>query len=107
MATETRVIHLESDNLSDLYDETQPLALSRDIYYAFAQEGVYLAHVCIGYGRPPSWIWSCASAHTLVSRGPLHLEPSIGWQDCCGRHGFIREGVWIPANDQGWFPDAA
>ena len=31
----------------------------------------------------------------LVSREPLHLEPSL--LCVCGAHGFIRGGKWIPA----------
>jgi hypothetical protein len=46
-----------------------------------------------GGGR---WMAQATSAHTLVSREPLHLEPSLLWP-CCGTHGFVREGVWIPA----------
>lgn len=34
--------------------------------------------------------------HTLVSRDPLHVEPSI-LCPVCGDHGFIREGRWVPA----------
>jgi hypothetical protein len=43
--------------------------------------------------------WSAAGveAHTLVSREPLHLEPSLFWSDCCGMHGFVREGTWVSA----------
>ena len=42
------------------------------------------------------WAAAGVSEHTLVSREPLHLEPSLLWQ-CCGTHGFVRDGVWIPA----------
>ncbi|MER7930468.1 hypothetical protein ABTY96_46420 [Streptomyces sp. NPDC096057] len=42
------------------------------------------------------WVPASAGAHTLVSREPLHLEPSLLWP-CCGLHGFVRGGVWIPA----------
>lgn len=42
------------------------------------------------------WVAAGTSAHTLVSREPLHLEPSLLWR-CCGLHGFVRDGVWIPA----------
>lgn len=34
--------------------------------------------------------------HTLVSREPLHIEPSI-LCPVCGDHGFIREGKWVVA----------
>lgn len=36
-----------------------------------------------------------AGLHTLVSIEPLHLEPSLYWPDCCGMHGFIRDGKWV------------
>jgi hypothetical protein len=42
------------------------------------------------------WVAAGTSAHTLVSRDPLHLEPSLLWR-CCGTHGWVRGGVWIPA----------
>lgn len=42
------------------------------------------------------WVAASTSAHTLVSREPLHLEPSLLW-DCCGTHGFVRDGKWVPA----------
>ena len=42
------------------------------------------------------WVAAETSAHTLVSREPLHLEPSLLWR-CCGLHGFVRGGAWIPA----------
>ncbi len=32
---------------------------------------------------------------TLVSRDPLHLEPSVACH--CGDHGFIRDGKWVRA----------
>jgi hypothetical protein len=42
------------------------------------------------------WRAAGTGAHTLVSREPLHLEPSLLW-NCCGLHGFVRDGTWIPA----------
>lgn len=42
----------------------------------------------------PQWVPVGVQGHTLVAREPLHLEPSILWPDCCGKHGFIREGRW-------------
>ena len=35
------------------------------------------------------------SAHTLHSLDPFHIEPSIYWPDCCGMHGYIREGRYL------------
>lgn len=43
------------------------------------------------------WHPAGVGLHTLVSVDPLHLEPSLLWPDCCGMHGFIRDGAWIPA----------
>ena len=34
--------------------------------------------------------------HTLISSNPLHIEASVVWPDCCGMHGFIRDGKWVP-----------
>lgn len=45
----------------------------------------------------PAWLPASASAHTLVSLDPLHLEPSVYWPDCCGLHGWIRDGQWVGA----------
>ena len=42
------------------------------------------------------WAAAGTSAHTLVAREPLHMEPSLLWP-CCGTHGFVRDGAWIPA----------
>ncbi len=42
------------------------------------------------------WMAASTTNHRLVSREPLHLEPSLLWR-CCGTHGFVRDGVWIPA----------
>jgi hypothetical protein len=50
-------------------------------------------HWCAQQGR---WMAQAAPEHTLISREPLHMEPSLLWP-CCGTHGFAREGRWIPA----------
>ncbi|WP_330328182.1 hypothetical protein [Streptomyces pseudovenezuelae] len=42
------------------------------------------------------WIAAGTSQHQLVSREPLHLEPSLLWK-CCGLHGFVRDGEWVSA----------
>ena len=103
--SETRVIHL--DALGDLYDATDPIPLSRDVYWTVRDDGIMMiAHVCVNKGNTqPRWMWQSASRHQLISLDPLHLEPSIGWMECCGRHGFIRNGEWEPAGDGGWFPE--
>lgn len=41
------------------------------------------------------WNGTTGPNWTLVSRDPLHVEPSILCG--CGEHGFIRDGKWIPA----------
>lgn len=46
-----------------------------------------------GEGR---WVAQAAPEHTLLSCRPLHLEPSLLWP-CCGTHGFVRDGQWVPA----------
>lgn len=45
----------------------------------------------------PAWLPTAVGAHDLISLHPLHLEPSVFWPECCGRHGFIRGGVWTDA----------
>lgn len=45
----------------------------------------------------PQWSPAGVGAHTLVTEEPLHLEPSLLWSDCCGMHGFIRDGRWVSA----------
>ncbi|WP_328934149.1 MULTISPECIES: hypothetical protein [unclassified Streptomyces] len=42
------------------------------------------------------WIPAGTGAHTVVSREPLHLEPSLLW-NCCGTHGWVRNGQWTEA----------
>ncbi|MFI6639951.1 hypothetical protein [Streptomyces sp. NPDC050504] len=42
------------------------------------------------------WVAAGTGAHTLVSREPLHLEPSLLW-NCCGLHGWVRNGQWTGA----------
>lgn len=81
----------------------QVTRLTDDIYYGWVG----------GHANPVFWHW-CApvdpeltasgtrwvaantEGHTLVAREPLHLEPSLLWE-CCGVHGFVRAGEWVPA----------
>ncbi|MET7776339.1 hypothetical protein ABZU94_10320 [Streptomyces mirabilis] len=42
------------------------------------------------------WMAQATPDHALVSREPLHMEPSLLWP-CCGTHGFVRAGEWISA----------
>lgn len=48
-------------------------------------------------GQRFGWRPAGVSAHTLISIEPLHLEASVYWPDCCGMHGFIRDGRWVSA----------
>lgn len=79
--------------------------LTGEIYYGWLEHETnpMFWHWCPTYAGVPEertvsggWIAAGTSAHTLVSREPLHLEPSLLW-DCCGTHGFVRDGKWIPA----------
>lgn len=47
-------------------------------------------------GQPRSVDISSGTHHRLVSREPLHLEPSL-LCPLCGWHGFIHDGKWVPA----------
>ena len=40
------------------------------------------------------WLAAGVQDHTLVSRDPLTLAPSLLLSDCCGLHGFIENGRW-------------
>ncbi|MDT0306137.1 hypothetical protein RM780_04060 [Streptomyces sp. DSM 44917] len=69
--------------------------LTDGIYYGWI-DGVpnpVFWHWCEPSGR---WLAVGTAAHTLVAREPLHLEASLLWT-CCGLHGFVRDGKWIPA----------
>ncbi|MFF9310070.1 hypothetical protein ACF1BS_04080 [Streptomyces sp. NPDC014748] len=81
---------------------TEVHQLTPDIAYGWVPE-----HLRADTGDPNPWFWHWCSAqgrwmaqaapdHTLVSTQPLHLEPSLLWP-CCGVHGFVRGGEWIPA----------
>ncbi|KUN34842.1 hypothetical protein AQJ30_27630 [Streptomyces longwoodensis] len=86
--------------------ETAGLTLLTDgIFYGWLEHETnpFFWHWCPTYAGLPEkkkvsggWVGAGTSAHTLVSREPLHLEPSLLWQ-CCGTHGFVRGGEWIPA----------
>jgi hypothetical protein len=80
--------------------------LTDDIYYGWIGEErtPTFWHWCKALEGVPEthkvnegcWVAAGVSHHQLVSRDPLHLEPSLLWQ-CCGTHGFVRDGRWIPA----------
>ena len=75
--------------------------LTDEIYYGWPRNedprddepNPWFWHWCPSQGR---WNGAATSNHTLASRSPLHLEPSLLWP-CCGTHGFVRNGEWIPA----------
>lgn len=63
--------------------------------------GVLLVHPCAARGGQatqdfiptkymPGRDWE------LVSRDPITLSPSVDYT-CCGLHGFVRDGRWVPA----------
>lgn len=84
--------------------EMELIELTPDIYFGWAHEpNPMFWHRCAALADVPEertvsgpWEVAGTSAHTLVSRDPLHLEPSLLWR-CCNLHGFVRDGVWIPA----------
>lgn len=43
------------------------------------------------------WMLAGTGAHDMPARDPLTLSPSVYWPDCCGLHGFIRNGKWVAA----------
>ncbi|WP_330349561.1 hypothetical protein [Streptomyces sp. NBC_00582] len=80
--------------------------LTDDVYYGWLSHAAnpMFWHWCKALEGVPAeltvhdgcWVAASTSDHTLVSREPLHLEPSLLWR-CCNLHGWVREGVWIPA----------
>ncbi|MFF3891405.1 hypothetical protein [Streptomyces sp. NPDC001914] len=78
--------------------------LTPGIFYGWLDEtNPIFWHRCAALADVPEertvhgpWRAAGTGAHTLVTREPLHLEPSLLWK-CCGTHGFVRDGKWIPA----------
>jgi len=60
--------------------------------------GYRVTHPCTfaGHVTEGSWIPVGEDGWTLMSREPLHLEPSLRCR-ICGDHGWIRDGKWVPA----------
>lgn len=54
-----------------------------------------LGQATIAPGQRWGWRATGVGAHTLVTESPLHIEASVYWPDCCGLHGFIRDGRWF------------
>lgn len=47
-----------------------------------------------GYADRAGWVpWGCG-LHTLIEVDPLHIEASVFYPECCGLHGWIRDGRW-------------
>lgn len=74
-----------------------------DIYYRVQPGMVMVWHWCTAVAPGPGevvdngrWAGSGCGKHTLVNLIPLHLEPSILFE-CCGLHGYIRNGRWEAA----------
>lgn len=63
--------------------------------------GALLTHACSARGGTvvqdfiPVVPYS-SSGWALDSRDPMTLSPSVQWT-CCGLHGFVRDGKWVPA----------
>lgn len=79
--------------------------LTDEIYYGWLahETNPTFWHWCSALAGVPEdrtvtgpWVAAGTSKHTLVSREPLHLEPSLLWL-CCNTHGWVHDGVWIPA----------
>ncbi|MDX2870522.1 hypothetical protein PV382_23415 [Streptomyces scabiei] len=80
--------------------------LTDDIYFGWLAEepNPTFWHWCRSLEGVPAdrkvldgcWVAANTSDHTLLSREPLHLEPSLLWR-CCGLHGWVRNGQWEDA----------
>jgi len=51
----------------------------------------------IAPGSTFGWRPAGVGAHDLISVEPLHIEASVYWPECCGMHGWIRDGQWVDA----------
>lgn len=69
--------------------------LTDEIFYGWpdGETNPWFWHWCT---RVELWRAQGTGDHDLVSREPLHLEPSLWWQ-CCGLHGWCRNSEWTPA----------
>lgn len=86
------------DNPPTNWDIPDVKSVGGDVYWRFdpdlgaspTVDSILVWHWCKQIDR---YVARHVGNHTLVSVDPLHLEPSLLWE-CCGKHGFIREGVW-------------
>lgn len=40
------------------------------------------------------WKPARPALHILITQEPLHIETSVHWPECCGMHGWIRDGKY-------------
>lgn len=58
---------------------------------------VWLVHWHTPTDDEPRWETTRCGLHTVHSVDPLHMEPSLGCENGCPSHGWIRNGQWVPA----------
>lgn len=46
-------------------------------------------------GAEPRWQCAQLGLHTVHSIEPLHVEASLGCDEGCPNHGWLRSGMWI------------
>ncbi len=64
------------------------------IYYKLSEtENPTFWHWCTVNKR---WHGQGTAAHMVESTEPLDMSPSLLW-DCCGLHGFVKDGKWVLA----------
>ena len=72
--------------------------------HAHAIECLWIWHDCptllgpttVAPGEAFGWRPAGVGAHTLVTEHPLTISASVIWPACCGMHGFITDGYWLP-----------
>lgn len=93
----------ESNYLGDAVDRGWTEAVKVGPYRVlwYPNGDVRFAHRC-DRESPGRGIVDCApllqigGGHTIVTRTPLTISPSILCDDC-GTHGFVQQGQWVPA----------
>ena len=70
---------------------------SIECLYIWHDCGQILGPTTVAPGERFGWRPAGVRLHTLVQQAPLTITASVYWPDCCGLHGFIIDGVWIPA----------
>lgn len=70
------------------------IPLNDDVAYAWLHADYPTVwHWCVNMQR---WMATDCRHHSVESREPIHLEPSLLFM-CCNMHGFIRDGAWHTA----------